>query len=111
MAYDVLAQNRLISAGRSRITIDMGPTKPETSAISCVLDLFRNMLAEGEAVKLFDYPDPELPEWQKEAALRLLAYCGCHTKAENILFANGGQNAIASVLPAVFRKGDQERSR
>ncbi len=79
---------------------------PETLEQAELVSILRRMLAEPEPARLFQY-ELEQEKWQREAAVRLLNRAGCSVKAENVLTAGGGQNAIAAIFAALLRRGDR----
>ncbi len=79
---------------------------PETLEQSELVSVLRRMLAEPGHARLFQY-DLAHPEWQREAACRLLRRAGCSVGADSILTAGGGQNAIAAIFAALLRRGDK----
>ncbi len=79
---------------------------PETLEQTELVSILRRMLAEPGPARLFQY-ELEQEKWQREAAVRLLHRAGCSVKAENVLTAGGGQNAIAAIFAALLRRGDR----
>lgn len=79
---------------------------PETLEQSELVSILRRMLAEPGHERLFQY-DLAHPNWQREAACRLLRRAGCNASADRILTAGGGQNAIAAIFAALLRRGDK----
>ncbi len=94
---------RLTDAPRTEL-IRLDAMTPETLEQSELVSVLRKMLAEPDHARLFQY-ELERPDWQREAAVRLLHRAGCST--ENVLTAGGGQNAIAAVFASVLRRGDK----
>ncbi|MGV3464760.1 MAG: PLP-dependent aminotransferase family protein, partial [Heyndrickxia sp.] len=45
--------------------------------------------------------------WQKDAAVKLIRRGGFETTIDHILFANGGQNAMAATLASLCKPGDR----
>jgi len=107
VAYDALTSGRLISEHSSQDIIDMGATVPEASGNEILMSLLQEMISESKATRLFSYYPPGEDEWQKDIAVSLMLRCGHHTKRDQILFANGGQNALTAVLAALFRRGEK----
>lgn len=107
VAYDALSRDKLLIRHDSDSVINMGPTAPESSGNEFLLKMTQEMLGEAGAQRLFSYYAPGADEWQKDAAVKLMRYCGHHADRENILFSGGGQNALTAVLAAMFRRGDK----
>lgn len=107
VAYDALFSGNLLIHHDGDAIINMGPTAPETSSNEFLLKMTQEMLSEVEAQRLFSYYAPGADEWQKDAAVRLMHYCGHRAEREQVLFAGGGQNALSAVLAAMFQRGDK----
>lgn len=107
VSYDAPYSGNLMILHDKDAVINMGPTAPEPSGNEILLNMAQEMLDEVGAERLFSYFAPGADEWQKDAAVQLMSYCGHHTQRDQILFAGGGQNALTAVLAAVFHKGDK----
>ena len=99
------SMTRLTDNPRTEL-IRLDAMTPETLEQSELVSVLRKMLAEPDHARLFQY-ELERSDWQREAAVRLLRRAGCSAKADNILTASGGQNAIAAIFAAVLRRGDK----
>lgn len=86
--------------------IDLGTMLPETVVQTDVTQLLQQMLAEPGADAMFQYVDANSP-WHKAAAVELLRKAQCPAREENVLFASGGQNALAAIFAGVFKPGDK----
>ncbi|AYD40397.1 aminotransferase class I/II-fold pyridoxal phosphate-dependent enzyme [Clostridium fermenticellae] len=107
VSYDAPYSGNLMIHHDKDDVINMGPTAPEPSGNAILLNMAQEMLSETGAERLFSYFAPGADEWQKEAAVQLMSYCGHHTQHDQILFAGGGQNALTAILAAMFHKGDK----
>lgn len=107
VAYDALSSGNLLIHHDRDSVVNMGPTAPEPSGNEFLLKMTREMLSEAGAQRLFSYYAPGADEWQKDAAVTLMHYCGHRAEREQILFAGGGQNALSAVLAALFHRGDK----
>ncbi len=96
---------RLTDAPREEM-IRLDAMTPETLEQGELVSVLRRMLAEPGQARLFQY-ELTHPEWQREAACRLLRRAGCNASADRILTAGGGQNAIAAIFAALLRRGDK----
>jgi DNA-binding transcriptional MocR family regulator len=107
VSYGALTSERLVSENIDGNIIDMGATVPEPSGNALLMQMLKEITNNAQAVDLFSYQTERTMEWQKDAAVSLLGYCGHKVGREQILFANGGQNALSAVLAAVFKRGDK----
>lgn len=107
VSYDALANNRLLTEGNTEQLIEMGATVPETSSNELLLELSKSMLNDHDADKWFSYNRPADTIWQKDAAMRFLERCSVAASEENILFSNGGQNALTAIMAGLFHYGDR----
>lgn len=107
VAYDVLYSGKLLVRHDRDFIINMGPTMPDSAGNEILLKMAQELLSEAGAKRLFRYYAPGADDWQKEAAVRLMSRCGYETKREQILFAEGAQNALIAVLAALFERGDK----
>ena len=84
----------------------MGSLTPETIPQDEVVTLLEKMIQEDDFGRLLQYNHSAML-FHKEAAVKLLDRAGCHTDADHVLFASGGQNATYAVLAGLFRPGDR----
>lgn len=105
VTYDAIADTFLLP--KVKDIIEMGSMIPEESAYDDIMHLVRDMVEEDNFRKWFGYVTPYEGIWQKEAAIRLIAKSGFHVQASDIMYANGGQNAISAILASLFRPGDR----
>lgn len=96
---------RLNSAPKEKL-IRLDSMTPETIEQDELISLLRKMLTETDYTRLFQYENSK-PDWQLEAACRLLRRAGCTARADSILTAGGGQNAIACVFAGLLKRGDK----
>ncbi len=107
VAYDALSSGNLLIRHDRAAIVNMGPAAPEPSSNESLLKMAQKMLNEPDARRLFSYYAPGADEWQKDAAVKLMHCCGHRAKRDQILFSNGGQNALSAVLAALFWRGDK----
>lgn len=105
VTYNVLT-NLAASADASRPMIELGSMMPETIPQDESVRLLREMLDEPGCSKYFQYSHG-IPEWQLDAASRLLKRVGVSASKQQILIAGGGQNAIASIFSSLLNAGDR----
>jgi len=86
--------------------IELGSMTPETVPQDEMIDLLDKMMKEPDFRKCFQYMNKNEDRY-RSAARQLLVRAGCPTEPEEIMFANGGQNSIASIFAALFSPGDR----
>jgi DNA-binding transcriptional MocR family regulator len=107
VSYDALSNAYLLEDTKPKHLIEMGATLPDnTSYLPLVLQL-KSMLQEPDYEKWFGYGREGESLWQKDAAIKLIRRGGFETTVDHILFANGGQNAIAATLASLCKPGDR----
>ena len=107
VSYNALTNGRLLSENLDGKIIDMGATVPEPSGNALLMQMLKEITNNAQAVDLFSYQTDRTVEWQKDAAVSLLGYCGHRVDRQQVLFSSGGQNALVAVLAAVFKRGDK----
>ncbi len=107
VAFDALSNVRLLTDETPKHIIEMGATVPDYKANELLMQQLLGIVNEPDAVRLFAYNRPNNTIWQKDAAVMFMKKCGLTTHRDNILFSNGGQNAIAAVLSGLFQSGDK----
>lgn len=104
VAYN-MPTNLLNTADRmDRALIELGSMLPETIEQPEIIALLEAMLRESDYGRLFQYSSSFAERYQ-QAAARLLMRAGCSVLPEKILVASGGQNALAAVFAALFKRG------
>lgn len=107
VSYDALSNAYLLEDTKPKHLIEMGATLPDDSSYEPLLHQLKNMLQESNYEKWFGYGRSGESLWQKDAAVKLMQRSGFETSVEHILFANGGQNAIAATLASLCKPGDR----
>ncbi|MHC1723143.1 MAG: PLP-dependent aminotransferase family protein [Aminipila sp.] len=107
VSFDALSNARLLAENTPTQIIQMGTTVPDYDANEFIMQMLKKMVREQGKENLFSYASPSDSLWQKDAAVLWMEKCGFNTKNENILFANGGQNAIVAILIGLFKYGDK----
>ena len=87
--------------------IQMGATIPEIKSYYYIKDIINSMLQEEKFEELFSYGKFWGRDWQCEAGAEFIQKAKVIIKPENILLANGGQNAIAAIMMALVQYGDK----
>jgi DNA-binding transcriptional MocR family regulator len=87
--------------------IEMGAILPHAEPNKIMVEYMQKMLTEPDADKLFQYGSIGGTARQREVAARWIGKSGYSVEPEKILFAAGGQNAIAAVLASLFKAGDR----
>ena len=107
VSYDALSNAYLLEDIKPSHLIEMGATLPDNASYEPLLLQLKNMLQEEDYEKWFGYGRPGESLWQKDAAVKLIQRGGFQTTVDHILFANGGQNAIAATLASLCQPGDR----
>ena len=107
VSYDALSNAYLLEDTKPKHLIEMGATLPDNASYEPLLLQLKNMLQETEYEKWFGYGRAGESLWQKDAAIKLIRKGGFETTVDHILFANGGQNAIAATLASLCKPGDR----
>lgn len=107
VSYDVNTSTLIIPERPDSSIIELGSMMPETLPQKEATELLQKMLTEETCKNLFQYSYQEEFRY-KEAAAQLLKKVGLSaTDPSRILFANGGQNALAAVFAGLFHPGDR----
>lgn len=105
VAYSALTDRRYLNSDPGKNVIDMGTVLPEDSANRPLMEMAQQLFRSEGAENFFSFQARDEDEWQKDAAVKLMEYCGHRSRREDILFANGGQNALSAILASLFRGG------
>lgn len=107
VSYDVNTSTLILPDIENPPLIELGSMMPETLPQKEAATLLQKMLSEPDCKHLFQYSYQEERRY-KEAAAQLLARVGLFvTNPSSLLFASGGQNALAACFMALFRPGDR----
>lgn len=107
VASDVTSSAVLLTGKGSEKLIEMGAIMPTVEPNHIVLQTFQRLLKEPEAHNILQYELSEDNVMQKRAAAKWLLRSNYQVNPEQILFAAGGQNALAGILTSLFRCGDK----
>ncbi|WP_409304719.1 PLP-dependent aminotransferase family protein [Peribacillus sp. SCS-155] len=107
VSYDALSNAYLLEDTKPKHLIEMGATLPDNASYEPLLLQLKSMLQETDYEKWFGYGRAGDSLWQKDAAIKLIRRGGFETTVDCILFANGGQNAIAATLASLCKPGDR----
>lgn len=107
VAYDALSNAYLLEDTKPKHLIEMGATLPDQASYEPLLLQLKSMLQEEDYEKWFGYGRTGESLWHKDAAVKLIRRGGFETSVDHILFANGGQNAIAAALASLCKPGDR----
>ncbi|MGG4492063.1 PLP-dependent aminotransferase family protein [Metabacillus idriensis] len=107
VSYDALSNAYLLEDTKPKHLIEMGATLPDNASYEPLLLQLKSMLQETDFEKWFGYGRAGESLWQKDAAIKLIRRGGFDTTVDHILFANGGQNAIAAALASLCKPGDR----
>lgn len=107
VSYDVNTSTLIIPEKTNSSIIELGSMMPETLPQKEATELLQQMLTEENCSNLFQYSYQEEFRY-KDAAAQLLGKVGLSaTDPQCILFANGGQNALAAAFAGLFQPGDR----
>ncbi|WP_201004030.1 aminotransferase-like domain-containing protein [Paenibacillus glycanilyticus] len=107
VSYDALSNAYLLEDTKPMHMIEMGATLPDKDSYEPLLLQLRSMLQEPNYEQWFGYGRAGESLWQKDAAMKLIRRSGLETTLDRIVFANGGQNAIAATLASLCKPGDR----
>ncbi|MGG1397535.1 PLP-dependent aminotransferase family protein [Bacillus salipaludis] len=107
VSYDALSNAYLLEDTKPKHLIEMGATLPDNASYEPLLLQLKTMVQETDYEKWFGYGRSGESLWQKDAAIKLIRRGGFETTVDHILFANGGQNAIAATLASLCKPGDR----
>lgn len=107
VSYDVNTSTLILPEETESPLIELGSMMPETLPQKEAVDLLQKMLVEPEQKQLFQYQHHQINRYQKAAA-QLLQRVGLFVEdPARLLFANGGQNALAACFISLFHPGDR----
>ena len=107
VSYDALSNAYLLEDAKPQHLIEMGATLPDSTSYEPLFLQLKCMLQETDYEKWFGYGRAGESLWQKDAAIKLIRRGGFETTVDHILFANGGQNAMAATLASLCQPGDR----
>ncbi|MBA9028391.1 aminotransferase-like domain-containing protein [Peribacillus huizhouensis] len=107
VSYDAISNAYLLSEEKPKHLIEMGALLSDRVSYGPLHDLLQSMLQESDGARWFGYSRPGDTIWQKDAGVKLLKYAGVETTRDQILLANGGQNAITATLAGLCQHGDR----
>lgn len=107
VASDVTNSGILLGNAKEHKLIEMGAIIPDKEPNDLIIESIQKLLKEPDAYNLFQYELSEDNVMQKNAAAQWLKRANYEVNADNILFAAGGQNAIAGILASLFHCGDK----
>ena len=107
VSYDAVSNAYLLGEEKPKHLIEMGAMLTDRVSYGPLFDLLQEMLQESDCARWFGYGRPGDTVWQKDAGVKLLKTAGVETAREQILLANGGQNAITATLAGLCRHGDR----
>lgn len=107
VSYDVNTSTLILPETQDAPLIELGSMMPETLPQADAIALLHQMAAEAESSRLFQYQYGR--EYRhKQAAAQLLERVHLSVTApEQLLFAGGGQNALAAIFAGLFHAGDR----
>ena len=107
IASDAATQGMLTIREATDKVIEMGAILPNPDIEQTVTDYLKEMITEPDFYKLMQYASINYDKLQIKAAIRWFEYYGLKTSKDNVLFSSGSQNAIFTILSALFSPGDK----
>jgi DNA-binding transcriptional MocR family regulator len=107
ISTDVDVNSTLLDPAKTKGLIEMGAIHPTYTQNIYVAELIANMMKKPDSVKLLEYSEPCGTAEQKISAANWLKKAQLDTTKDNILIANGGQNALCAILSSLFQAGDR----
>lgn len=107
VSYDALSNAYLLEDTKPIHLIEMGATLPDNASYEPLVLQLKSMLQETDYAKWFGYGRAGESLWHKDAAVKLIRRGRFETTVDHILFANGGQNAIAAILASLCKPEDR----
>lgn len=107
VSYDALSNAYLLADTKPAHLIEMGATLPDNVSYDPLLSQLKSMVQDTDYEKWFGYSRAGESIWQKDAAIKFIRRGGFNTTVDHILFANGGQNALAAILAGLCQPGDR----
>ncbi|MBQ8952185.1 MAG: PLP-dependent aminotransferase family protein [Eubacterium sp.] len=107
ISSDAATQGMLTIREASEKIIEMGAILPNPDIEQLVTNYLKEIVTEPDFYKLMQYAPVQYDKLQIKAAVRWFNYYGLKSSKENILFSSGSQNAIFTILSALFSPGDK----
>ena len=107
IASDAAANPFLLPEDGYLDIIELGPVFPAKNVNGMIVQQLKKMIAEPDFGDLFQYGQSGGTEWQKKSAAKLMKKTGYNVHPNQLLLANGAQNAITATLAALFQPGDR----
>ena len=104
---DAASQGMLTIREAADKVIEMGAILPNPDIEQTVTDYLKEMITEPDFYKLMQYAPVNYDNLQIKAAVRWFEYYGLQTSKDNVRFSSGSQNAIFTILSALFSPGDK----
>lgn len=87
--------------------IDLDIAAPFCTQTEAITKVIRDVSDSPEIINFFKYTNPLGTEKQIASAIKWLKPFGVHSSGDDVLIANGTQNALNLVLSALFKYGDK----
>ena len=107
IASDAAANPFLLPEDDSLGIIEMGPVFPTKNVNEIIVKYLKKMTMEPDFSELFQYGQSNGTAWQKKSAAKLMEKAGYNVQPQQLLLANGAQNAITATLAGLFQSGDR----
>ena len=107
VSSDVQVNSTLLDPLSAAGLIELGAIYPDRAFDDCIQSLFTNFIKNKKLSPLLGYMPPSGTPYQKNIGVKWLSLCHVKSAPENILLANGGQNALCVILASLFQPGDR----
>lgn len=107
VASDSAAGTILLGNHGDNPLIEMGAILPGIEMNHYLAEFIQKMSLEPDFSKYLQYGMPNGTSFQREAAVNWLKKANYHVNSDEIMLANGGQNAITASMASLFQPGDR----
>lgn len=99
--------NRVNDIPSTESLIEMGAILPTLEEGELITTYLQSLLKEPNSYHYLGYSSPMGSKHQQDSANHWLEKGRCQVDSDQILFANGSQNAITCILSSLFQTGDK----
>lgn len=107
VSSDVQVNSTLLDPLSTVGLIELGAICPDTAFDGYIQTIFSHFIKNKKLSPFLGYNPPSGTPYQKNTGVKWLSFCHVKSTPENILLANGGQNALCAILASLFQPGDR----
>lgn len=107
ISSDVQVNSTLLDPQEAAGLIEMGAIHPAYEFNIYIQEMMRTLLKNKSSLNFLEYTYSSGSLYQKNTGVKWLSYAGVKSSVNQILLANGGQNALCAVLSSLFHAGDK----